>query len=69
MHVLFPTQLGSYSGFAQQDALRKKLLVLLIPDQARTKNQYPHLRHWFNASGGGVLEIEEPLLQDLKLDS
>lgn len=66
VHVLSPTPVvGSYSGFAQKDALLETLLVLLIPDQARTKNQYPHLRHWFNGSGGGVLEIEEPLLQDL----
>ena len=38
-------------------------------DQARINSQDPQLRHWFDSNGGGVLEIEEPLLQDLNLDS
>ena len=66
VHALFPTPVGSYSGFAHQDALEEKLLGLLTVDQARTNSQDPQLRHWFDSNGGGVLEIEEPLLQDLK---
>tara|TARA_Y100000589_G_scaffold237160_1_gene224587 strand:- start:2 stop:676 length:675 start_codon:yes stop_codon:yes gene_type:complete len=66
VHALFPTPVGSYSGFAGQDALQEKLLTLLTCDQARINTQDPQLRHWFDVSGGGVLEIEEPLLQDLK---
>ncbi len=66
VHALFPTPVGSYSGFAGQGLLQEKLLRLLTADQARTNTQAPQLRHWFDASGGGVLEIEEPVLQDLK---
>ena len=66
VHSLFPTPVGSYRGFAQQDALQEKLLGLLTADRARTNSQDPQLRHWFDTSGGGVLDIEEPLLQDLK---
>ena len=66
VHALFPTPVGSYSGFSGQDALQEKLLGLLTADQARTNSQDPQLRHWFDSNGGGVLEIEEPLLQDLK---
>ena len=66
VHALFPTPVGSFSGFAQQDALQEKLLGLLTANEARTNSQDPQLRHWFDASGGGVLEIEEPVLQELK---
>ena len=66
VHALFPTPVGSYSGFAHQDALQEKLLGLLTADQARTNTQDPKLRHWFDSNGGGVLEIEEPLLQGFK---
>ena len=66
VHALFPTPVGSYCGFAQQDVLQEKLLGLLTTDQARTNSQDPQLRHWFDSNRGGVLEIEEPLLQDLK---
>ena len=64
VHALFPTPVGSYSGFAQQDALQEKLLGLLTANEARN-SQDPQLRHWFDASGGGVLELKSPL-QDLK---
>ena len=66
VHALFPTPVGSYSGFSGQDVLQEKLLGLLTADQARINTQDPQLRHWFDASGGGVLDIEEPVLQDLK---
>ena len=66
VHALFPTPVGSFSGFAQQDALQEKLLGLLTANEARTNSQDPQLRHWFDASGGGVLEIEEPVLQELR---
>ena len=39
VHALFPTPVGSYSGFAQQDALQEKLLGLLTADQARISSQ------------------------------
>ena len=67
VHALFPTPVGSYSGFAQQDALQEKLLGLLTTDKARNNSQDLQLRHWFDSNGGGILENEEPLLQDLKL--
>ena len=49
VHALFPTPVGSFSGFAQQDALQEKLLGLLTANEARTNSQDPQLRHWFDA--------------------
>lgn len=66
VHALFPTPVGSYSGFAGQDALQEKLQGLLAEAQGRTNTQSSQLWHWFDTSGGGVLELEEPVLQALK---
>ena len=41
--------MGSYCGFAQQDALQEKLIGFLTADQARTNSQAPQLRHWFDS--------------------
>ncbi len=49
VHALFPTPVGSYSGFAHQDALQEKLLDLLTVDQARINSQDPQaLDHIIN---------------------
>ena len=66
VHALFPIPVGSYSGFPGQEELKLRLLELLGSSQARANTQDSKLSHWFDSIGGGVLELEDPLLQTLK---
>lgn len=66
VHALFPTPVGSYSGFAGQEPLREHLLELLQSQAGRLNSQDPRLRHYFDSAGQGVLALQEPLLQELQ---
>ena len=61
VHALFPTPVGSYSGFAGQEPLREHLLELLQSQAGRLNSQDPRLRHYFDSAGQGVLALQEPL--------
>jgi uncharacterized protein (TIGR02466 family) len=63
VHALFPTPVGSYIGFEQQQELQRHLLALVQASQARPNSQDPRLRHYFDSVGQGVLALEDPLLQ------
>lgn len=66
IHALFPTPVGSYSGFAGQELLREQLLDLLSRTDGRLNSQDPRLRHYFDHAGQGVLLLHDPVLQELK---
>ena len=66
VHPLFPTPVGSYKGFSKQNEIKESLLDLLSSNEARPNTQDPNLRHWFDSSVKGVLDLEDSLLQALK---
>ena len=66
IHALFPTPVGSYAGFSDQDLLREHLLLMLSRVDGRLNSQDPRLRHYFDSCGQGVLLLEDPIIQDLK---
>ena len=66
VHPLFPIPVGSYKGFSKQDEIKESLLDLLSSNEARPNSQDPNLRHWFDSSVTGVLNLNASLLQALK---
>ena len=66
VHALFPTPVGSYCGFPQEQELQQFLIDLVKASQARLNNQDPRLRHYFDAAGQSVLALDDPLLQSLQ---
>ncbi len=66
VHPLFPIPVGSYKGFSKQDEIKESLLDLLSSNEARPNSQEPNLRHWFDSSVTGVLNLNDSLLQALK---
>ena len=66
VHPLFPIPVGSYKGFSKQDEIKESLLDLLSSNEARPNSQDPNLRHWFDSSVTGVLNLNDSLLQALK---
>jgi uncharacterized protein (TIGR02466 family) len=66
VHALFPTPVGSYSGFELQEELQHFLLNLVQTSQARPNSKDPRLSHYFDSVGQGVLALEDPLLQALQ---
>ena len=66
VHPLFPTPVGNYKGFSKQNEIKEALLDLLSSNEARPNSQDPNLRHWFDSSVTGVLDLEDSLLKALK---
>ena len=66
VHPLFPIPVGSYKGFSKQDEIKESLLDLLSSNETRPNSQEPNLRHCFDSSVTGILNLNDSLLQALK---
>ena len=66
IHSLFPTPIGSYKGFDQQEELKLYLVDLLQKSQARENSQDQRLLHYFDTNNSGILTLKDPLLEALK---
>ena len=67
IHALFPTPLGSYSGFPEHERFHTHLLALLEQSPERINSQDSRLKHWFDSAGSSVLEFDDPLIRELKV--
>ena len=67
VHSLFPTPIGSYRGFPQQKELKEHLSSIMEKHQGRKNSQDNRLIHYYDQDKGGVLLIDDPLLNALRV--
>lgn len=66
IHPLFPTPLGSYRGFPQQEALLEAVMAEMEQAEAHTNAQDSQLSHYFDRGARGVLDLQEPVFRALR---
>ena len=66
IHPLFPTPLGSYRGFPQQELLLGAVMAQMKQAEGHTNARDPHLSHYFDRGGIGALDLQEPVFCALR---
>ena len=66
IHPLFPTPLGSYRGFSQQEPLLEAVMAQMAQAEGHSNAQDPQLSHYFDRGGPGVLDLQEPVFRALR---
>ncbi len=60
LHPVFPTPIGSYRGFEQQDLLLEFVKKQLLEAEPHRNAQNSNLTHYFDRDGQNVLDLPQP---------